>query len=410
MPVSAAAVRRPASISVPASARGDGQAAPPRHVIQVEPPPAVASATASHYPGEACPQATRRSGSPPVTVTRILKQPGSLQSSQRQCSPAPPPQGGDNQQQLRIDEIVTKLHRSLEQKVQDSVDQAVQAMRVEEQGRLEACFTDITQAVLKEVEETLRHGIQEEVRVQTKAMFRHEMRGLIACFAFGSEETAFDNNDQFRELRAGLSRFEHRLASQSLLDTVRTSLSSKQDEFAKRLTALEAQGSSVTDDLDASQRTQLDVTVEAQQELTESAEGGRRKLRPPAVESAVSRMEALHENVKQELACQRSLIESLADSLERINLKTVVPQPGPGTGDMDGCIFWPESKVAVAAPSKDHHNHAAMTAARLRTGSDTLAPSMAKRRSSRSDSKDKDSLSARRAGSEAMAKSCSLPS
>eukprot|EP00971_Amphidinium_carterae_P197560 3920850-Amphidinium_carterae.1 len=247
----------------------------------------------------------------------------------------------------RLEDRVSKLHRSLESMIQESVSALAQSLRAEwkqllaeEQKKFDSRIVDIGHALMKEAQSTIRDELVEEVRSQTKAAFKHEMRGLVACFAFGSADQAFEHDEQFKELRAGVTRLEHRLDERSLCS---------KSELSQRITQLEAvAGASTT----ASSLTEVtfsnrhcehsELDVSAQTQKLDIADGddmvalgskascvscatvppanGCEQPHLPPLAQAMQRMEVMHSNMQGELAIQRSLIEALATSMGNVRL------------------------------------------------------------------------------------------
>jgi len=295
---------------------------------------------------------TVRQSSPTVTVLSsssrtVRQQSAGLGVPPRERHASPEQHRLDSES--RLEDRVSKLHRSLESMIQESVSALAQSLRAEwkqllaeEQKKFDARTVDLGHALMKEVEGTIRGGLVEEVRSQTKAAFKHEMRGLVACFAFGSSDQAFEHDEQFKELRAGVSRFEHRIDERS---------SGSKAELSQRIAQLEAAAVASTtassDDasgnqhysqgeLDVSSQTQkLDITCDAllDADIDVALRFGSKvscasaATAPPTndsqpqqqtIEQAMQRMEAMHSNMRSELAIQRSLIEALAKTLDHV--------------------------------------------------------------------------------------------
>jgi len=274
----------------------------------------------------------------------------------------------------RLEERVASLHKSLEGMLQESVKTVAQSLKAEwkdlllaEQEKFSMRATAIGQALMHEMEGKLRSGVIHDARVEAQAVFKNEVRGLVSCFAVGDEQASgCPLDDQFKELRAGLAHFEQRVVERAaqrlqpndkLLEAV-SLLTRQQAELQKRLTVVEGSSSTtlgspsrsatpldvstndVAHDIDLTQ--QLDVTLEASSvalvveamELDRSIKSagskgdgcaswsvGDKKQGPQGTQKVDQMMEVLCCEFRGELDSQRSQLNSLSSSLEKLSDK-----------------------------------------------------------------------------------------
>mmetsp|Transcript_44188 Transcript_44188/g.104607 ORF Transcript_44188/g.104607 Transcript_44188/m.104607 type:complete len:610 (-) Transcript_44188:185-2014(-) len=299
--------------------------------------------------------------------------------------------GQSAESQVRLEERVAGLHKSLESMLQESVRSLAQGLRqewrellLEEQEKFSMRTTAIGQALMKEMEGKLL----ESARAEAQAAMRNEVRGLLSCFALGcdgADEASHPDKGQFREMRAGLARFEQRVVDRAAfaaqppakLAQMVAAISKRQDDLDRKLAAmtrhvcsastttagssplpasLDATSSDVVHCLDMTQT--LDLTVEACKSVTseilcdtqgsilpgdvfKKLAGNSDHEPSPQVENLLDNM---YSDVRRELDAQRSMIESMMGSMESFKLTSNADQ-----SDNDSSGWSPPCKQNVQA-------------------------------------------------------------